>query len=130
MPITALYAGLLALMLVVLSFRVIGVRRSEKISLGDGENRDLLARIRVHANFTEYVPIALLLIALLESMKTPSWALHTLGSVLILGRLAHAYGVSRKPQVMTMRVAGMVATLTVIMVGASACLWLASQRLI
>ena len=98
MPITAMYAGLLAIVLIVLSFRVIGVRRAEKISLGDGANRDLLSRIRAHANFTEYTPMALILIGLLESLKGPAPAVHGLGAALVLGRVAHAYALSQARQ--------------------------------
>ena len=122
MPITALYAGLLALVLLVLSARVIGVRRAEKISLGDGDNRDLLASIRAHANFTEYTPMALMLMGLAESMKSSSLLLHGLGIALVAGRVAHAYALSQKPHVMALRVGGMVATLTVIGIAAALCL--------
>jgi uncharacterized membrane protein YecN with MAPEG domain len=61
-----LYAGLLALWLVVLSLRVIQARRAARVSLGDGGNRALQRAIRGQANFAEYVPIALLLLLILE----------------------------------------------------------------
>jgi len=66
LSITPLYAALLALVFLVLSFRVIFVRRGERISLGDGENPALRARVRVHANFAEYTPLALLLMLMAE----------------------------------------------------------------
>lgn len=37
--ITMLYAGLLGLLLVVLSFRVIGFRRRSHVGIGDGGDR-------------------------------------------------------------------------------------------
>ena len=64
MEITALYASLLAPLFILLSARVIGARRSAKVPVGDGGNTVLLRRMRVHANFAEYVPFALLLMAL------------------------------------------------------------------
>ena len=56
MKITALHAGLLALLVLVLSFRTILYRRAHKVEIGDGGDKELLRRSRVHANFAEYVP--------------------------------------------------------------------------
>jgi len=60
MPITALYAGLLAPLFILLSIRVIDVRRTARISIGHGDDPELLRRMRVHANFAEYAPFALI----------------------------------------------------------------------
>lgn len=114
MPITALYAGLLALLYVVLALRVIGVRRGARIAIGDGGDATLLRRIRVHANFAEYVPLALVLVALAESLKSDPRLLHGFGMLLILGRLVHAFGVSQAKENFTLRVTGMMATFTVL----------------
>lgn len=122
MPITALYAGLLAFLFVGLAARVIVFRRGEGISLGDGGNGTLLKRIRAHGNFAEYAPFALLLIGLAESVKADPRLLHGLGIALVAGRVAHAVGVSQSPQNMGLRVGGMVATFTVIMTAATICL--------
>lgn len=72
LAITPLYASLLALVFVYLSARVITVRRQLKASLGDHGDKNLLKRLRVHANFAEYTPLALLLILMAEMMGTPS----------------------------------------------------------
>ncbi len=69
MPITAFYAALLAVLFLVLSFRVIGVRRGQRVEIGDGGDKELLRRMRVHANFAEYVPLALVLLALAEVLE-------------------------------------------------------------
>jgi uncharacterized protein len=124
MPITALYASLLAFLFILLSFRVIGVRRGEKVELGDGGNRELLRRSRVHANFAEYAPIALVLLGLAESLRTPTWVLHAAGIALLIGRVIHAYGLSQTPHVMPLRVGGMILTFTAILLLAIACLTL------
>ena len=92
MQITALYAGLLTPLFFILTFRVIGARRSAQVVLGDGEDPKLQRRIRVHANFAEYVPLALILMACAESVKTPAVLLHAIGVVLLLARVSHAYG--------------------------------------
>ncbi len=129
MPITAIYAGLLAFVLVALSARVIGMRRSAKVAVGDQGNPDLLRRIRAHANFTEYVPFALVLMGLAEGLKASPSVLHALGLVLLGGRLLHAFGISQSTEPLWMRVTGMTMTLTVILASALNCLLLASQKL-
>jgi uncharacterized protein len=122
MPITALYAALLAPLFLLLSARVIRRRRGAKVAVGDGGDAMLLRRMRVHANFAEYVPLALLLMALAESLQTWPWLLHLLGLALLTGRVSHAYGVSQPRETFTFRVFGMAATLSVIGAAAAACL--------
>ena len=64
---TAFYAALLALLYLGLSGWVMAERLSGNILHGDGGDADLQKRMRSQANFVEYVPIALILIALLEA---------------------------------------------------------------
>ena len=64
--ITALYAGLLGLLSIVLAVQTGQIRGSTGITLGDGGNDELILAMRRHANFVEFVPIALILIGLLE----------------------------------------------------------------
>ena len=123
MPITAIYAALLALLLIVLSFRVIFVRMSEKVSLGDGGKKVLEQRIRAQANFVEYAPMALILVGLLESLHAPAWSLHALGATLVVGRALHGYGLTQTPQWVPGRFIGMNATFAVIVIAAGMCLW-------
>ena len=122
MPITALYAGLLTLLFVVLSVAVIRVRVGEKISVGDGDNSDLLRRIRVHANFAEYAPLALVLLGLAESLKTDPRLLHAIGATLLIGRICHAIGLSPQPGISPLRVGGMVLTFIALLMGAGTCI--------
>jgi uncharacterized protein len=111
---TAFYASLLAPLFIFLSIRVIRFRRSVKFSLGDGGNASLLRLMRVQANFAEYTPFALVLMALAESAGTQIWVIHLAGAALVLARYAHAYGVSRTPEYFPYRVFGMAVTFTVI----------------
>lgn len=94
-PITAFYAGLLALWFLFLSFRVVAIRRSARVGIGTGDNKDLARRVRVHGNFAEYVPLALLLMLLLEANTALVWLLHGTGLALFIGRLAHFLGLGR-----------------------------------
>ncbi len=116
--ITPLFTGLLALLYLVLTTRVVRARASERIGLGDRGNARLLRRMRAHGNFAEYVPIALLLLLMLELTGAAPWLLWTLGAALLGGRLAHAYGFSHDPEIGSLRLAGMILTLSTIAVSA------------
>lgn len=122
MPITALYAGLLTPLFLILSLRVIRQRRDARVALGPGEDAELLRRMRVHANFAEYTPFTLVCMALAEVSTTPAAVLHTAGLLLLVGRYVHAYGVSRSPERIPVRVLGMVATFAAITIAGAACL--------
>jgi uncharacterized protein len=128
MPITALYAGLLVPLFVLLSIQVIQKRRSARVALGDGGDDELLRRMRVQANFAEYVPLALLLMALAESLKTDVWILHGLGIALVVGRIVHAYGVSQSKESFSLRIAGVALTSTILLVAAVSCILGSLQR--
>jgi uncharacterized membrane protein YecN with MAPEG domain len=121
MPITAFYASLLAALYLILSARVIGWRRAQRVELGDANDPQLLRRMRVHANFAEYVPITLLMMALAESMTPPRPLLHLVGIVLVVGRLMHAYGLSQTPHILPFRVGGMMLTLAALGIAAMMC---------
>ena len=118
MSITPLYAAVASLLFVFLSFRVIGVRRSSGVGLGDGGDRRLLRRLRVHGNFAEYAPLAIILMALAELQSTPAVILHLIGATLVAGRLIHAFGVSQEPEQVRLRVTGMVLTFVALFLGA------------
>lgn len=121
MPITAFYASLLAALFILLSIRVIAQRREARVEIGPGESKELLRRMRVHANFAEYVPFALVLMILAESLKVPSPLIHLTGLVLLAGRTVHAYGLSQNPHIMRLRVWGMGLTFAAIALAALLC---------
>jgi uncharacterized membrane protein YecN with MAPEG domain len=127
-PVTALYASLLACLFVALSVRVIFMRGRARVPLGDGGDAELRRRMRVHANFAEYAPFALLLLALAESLQAPAWALHLIGLSLFAGRCAHAYGVSRAKENFRFRTAGMGLTFAAILSAAVACFAASAAR--
>ena len=116
MFVTPLYAALLALIFISLSVETIRLRRRFKISIGDGGNPHLLRAMRVHANFAEYVPLSLILLYFAEVMAAPVVLLHLLGIALLLGRVIHAWGVSKTTENFKFRVSGMVITIGVIMI--------------
>lgn len=124
MQITPLYAALLALFFLYLSFCVIRLRRTVLVGVGDGGDERLQRAIRVHGNFAEYVPFALLLIGMAELNGLGSVWVHLMGAVLLIGRALHAYGVSNPREDLRIRIAGMVMTFTVLLVGAIVNLFL------
>ncbi len=94
--VTPLYAGLLGLLYTVLACLVILQRWRAGVGLGHGGDRTLRKLVRVHANFAEYVPFLLLLMAFLEVQHTPRATLHLLGATLLAARVAHAAGLARR----------------------------------
>jgi len=92
LPIALTTTGAAALINFWLSWRIAQLRVSEKISVGDGGNPRLLARMRAQLNFAEYAPVVLILIALIEAaMGTQLW-LWIVAVVFILGRVLHGFG--------------------------------------
>jgi len=108
--VTALYAGLLGLMLIALGLRVAQRRLRLRIGLGTGENVEIERAVRVHGNFVEYVPFALILMAFYEAGGGPPAALHAAGIVLIIARIAHAAGLTGSSGRSPGRFGGTVAT--------------------
>lgn len=121
----ASYIALLVLLGVVLTARVIMVRRSEKIGIGDGNNRELAKRIRAHGNFCETAPIGAGILILLPLLGGREWLVHLVGLMLLVGRIMHAFGISRTAGSSLGRVGGMVLTLFSLSIGAIALLVLA-----
>lgn len=122
MTVTPLYAGLLALLYLFLTLRVIRFRRGRRVDMGDGGHALLQRYIRAHANFAEYAPIGLLLLFLLEQGLWSTWLVHALGVMLVLGRLFHAWAFSVVELRQWPRVAGMVLTTTMLGLAGVLCL--------
>jgi hypothetical protein len=110
------YAAILAFIYIFLSVRVIRMRGAAKVAIGSGGNTRLERRMRVHANFAEYVPLALILLTFLEMQAHSRYLIHILALALIAGRLLHAYGVSQEKEDIRLRVTGMVTTFAVLIV--------------
>jgi uncharacterized membrane protein YecN with MAPEG domain len=92
LPITALYAAILTLILMALAINVTLHRRKLRVGLGDGSNPVMLRAVRMHGNAAEYIPIALLLMLVYELNGGAHTTLHVCGCALILGRVLHAAG--------------------------------------
>ncbi|PUE32660.1 hypothetical protein B9Z35_03770 [Limnohabitans sp. Jir61] len=117
---TAVFASILALMFIKLSFNVIRLRRENKISIGAGGIDELERAIRAHGNFAEYVPLGLFLIGALELNGAPTELVALLGLLLVVGRYFHAQGIKELPPKFTNRVRGMKLTFAVLGLSAMA----------
>jgi len=105
--VTSIIASLLTILFIKLSFAVIGLRRKNKVGLGNGGHADLERAIRAHGNFAEYVPFGIILLACLELNRAPWWLVAIPGAALIIGRLIHAVGINQPPPNFSKRVLGM-----------------------
>ena len=125
--IVPIYAAIFAVMLVALSLFVAKTRGDVRVSIGDGGNIVLRRRIRVQGNFTEYVPMALILFTFVELQGWPRWLVHGLCLVLLAARLLHAYGVAQEPEDLRLRATGM-ATTAILLVAAAGLLLYSAIR--
>jgi uncharacterized membrane protein YecN with MAPEG domain len=123
MHTTGIYVALATLLVLILAGRVSTGRGAAKVGLGDGGNPDLFRRIRAHANAIENLPLALLLLLLLELNQTQVLWLHVFGCVLIVGRIAHAIGMATSSNENPGRLIGSALTWGVMLVMAVLLLW-------
>src|ERR1700745_1244247 len=101
------YAAIFAFIYLTLSVQVIRARRQAKIAIGTRGNVRLERKIRVHANFAEYVPFVLLLLSFVEMQDGPAWLIHLICLEFLPGRALHAYGVSQVQENYRLRSTGM-----------------------
>jgi uncharacterized membrane protein YecN with MAPEG domain len=126
LPVTLTFAGAAALINIWLAIRVVQIRRSGKVLHGDGENRLLLSRMRAQANFIEYTPFVLILMALIELAGEPKPWLRVIGYIYIAARLAHPFGMdSNKPHML--RMIGALVTWIVLVVLALWAIWIGAH---
>ena len=119
----ALYAAILGLLAALLTVRVILGRVRSGVQTGDGGNAALGQDIRAHANFSEQVPLALLLIALAEALGTPVGWVHALGATLVFGRLLSAWGLSHSLDASQARQSGAGLTILVLVIASLLVAW-------
>ncbi len=109
LPITLTIAGAAALLNVWLGLRVSLLRRQFKVSVGDGGTPQIATRMRAHANYVEYTPFFLILLAALELAAGSGTWLWLVAIAYILARIAHAFGMDRQGANL-LRVVGIVVT--------------------
>ncbi|MCK8062304.1 MULTISPECIES: MAPEG family protein [Vibrio] len=111
--ITALYASILAILIIWLAVQVIKQRRLNQVAYADGGVEALQIARSAQSNATEYIPITLILMALLESNSAyPTW-IHLTGIIFVIGRIIHARGILKED--LKRRVRGMQVTFLAIL---------------
>jgi hypothetical protein len=128
LPVTALYAGLLAIFALYLSFQAGSYRGKSGISILHGEpvNWELAQRVRRQQNFLEYVPMILILMGLIEINGGSSMFLHIVGIALIVARIAHAIGLRHDNMAHIGRTIGAGGTALLTLIAAGYALWIAA----
>src|SRR5690242_17492161 len=91
---TAIYAGILAIISIVLAHGAGMTRARLGIPLGDGGNGDLISAIRRHANFVEFVPLIVVMMAMIEINGAKTWWIHGFGIAIVIARIIHPIGIS------------------------------------
>ena len=105
-PITSLYAIVLAVIFLILWINVSKTRSALSLSIGDGGNVDLHERVRRHGNFVEWVPMILILMMLAEAQGAgPLW-LHAAGALTVAGRVLHPFGLRANAPTHPLRIIG------------------------
>jgi uncharacterized membrane protein YecN with MAPEG domain len=118
------YAALNALVMLVLSVLVVRARAATRTEIGDAGNPAMAGPLRAHANNTEYVPMALLLMwALVTPLGASIWLIHGVGLPLTIGRVLHAIGLTRSTGTSTLRFLGMILTWIAYIVGIVGLFW-------
>jgi hypothetical protein len=122
----AFYTAINALIMLVLGILVTRARVKTQTPIGDGNIPEMAGPLRAHANNTEYVPMALLLmwVLCLPAISGSIWLIHGIGVPLTIGRILHAIGLSRSIEPTTLRLIGMTLTWIAYIVGIVGILYL------
>ena len=104
-----------AVLFIALGLRVIHLRLTRRVGIGDGGDKELKRAIRVHANFAEWVPLTLFVLYAAELRGSSETVIAALGATLLLARVAHAIGLSRRVGAGMARSGGMTLNLVVLL---------------
>lgn len=121
--ISALHAALLYLVVLIfifigLTLAVVRHRRGKQIGIGDGGDRAMARWVRVHGNFVESATFGIPAMFGVVLAGAGSWAVHLVALLFIIGRLAHAQGLSSSAGSSIGRAAGMALTWTSLLAAA------------
>jgi uncharacterized membrane protein YecN with MAPEG domain len=123
LAVTGLYAGLLGLIMLILSTLVSGVRMKVRSSIGITDSPELLEAIRRHGNFVEWVPFVLLLMAIAEIDGFNTIGLHVVGCLLLVSRVLHPLGIRHNVMPQPLRAAGAVTTFLLALFLSGVVIW-------
>ncbi len=106
----AFYAAINALLMLVLGILVVRARVKTRTEIGDGGHPAMVGPLRAHANNTEYVPLAIILMMILYTLGANVFVIHSVGATLTVGRILHAIGLTRNVGTSMPRLLGMILT--------------------
>ncbi len=129
LSVAALWSGLLIIVLVILSLRVVLGRRRLRVSLGHGGNKEMEILARSFANAAEYTPVGLAALILLALMGASAMEVHVIGAALLAGRLIHPFGLAAPKAPNAARVLGMSLTWLPLLAAAALLLLTAARHL-
>ena len=115
LPITLTVAAAATLLNIWIARRVGQARMAHKVSIGDGGNEALAARMRAHSNYTEYTPFFLILMMLIELARGSELWLWFVGAFYILARIAHVFGMEARGKPGKLRLVGILSTMLVLL---------------
>ncbi len=113
LQISLMATGLAALIALWLGWRCIAVRIKGQIIHGDGGNALMARRMRAQANFTEYAPVGLLVVLVLDLAGRDGWLLAGTALAFLLGRVLHAIGMDAEGENWPRKL-GMILTLIIL----------------
>ena len=123
LPITLTMAGAAALIDIWLGMRCAQMRGATKISIGDGGDPRLIARMRAQANFVEYTPFFLILLGLIEYARGAQLWLWIVGLLFMAARILHPFGLERGGR-NALRGIGIGLSLLMLLILAAYAIWL------
>ena len=103
-----LVAATLLFIFIALSINAAFTRRKSGMAVGEGDNEILIRAVRAHGNFTEFTPMFLISLFLIDHISKNCEYILVIGSGFILGRIFHAFSMFLKKGIL--RVAGMMLT--------------------
>lgn len=117
-PTTALYAGILTLIGFVLGAQSGFMRQKTGVSIGSGDHPDQIVAVRRHGNFTEWVPLILILFLVLELNRVSPTVIHVLGTWLVIARILHPLGIKTPEESSPLRAVGAGSTALIAIISA------------
>ncbi|HLV77691.1 MAG TPA: MAPEG family protein [Marinobacter sp.] len=123
-PVTAVFAAVIGLLLLVLSAQVVKYRYKYRLGMGVNDDPGFEAAVRAQANLVEYAPVALIMLAIAELNGVPSGLIYWTGMVFVAGRILHAWGmINGKGGPHKGRMIGILLSWLAILVAALLLLW-------
>ncbi|MFK8010899.1 MAG: MAPEG family protein [Marinicellaceae bacterium] len=106
LQITGLFASILGILIILLAYKVVSFRRSNKVGIGDNGDKSGILAIRAHANAIEYIPMLVILMGIYEVNGGNVTVLYVIGALAVVARFMHAFGLSKSAGVSTGRFYG------------------------